>query len=247
MSLPVVISFSNYGYLDFTINFLKNVKSTLTRQKTVFYCLDSEIEQALQEFKSDLIILVKWDTTLSKQFESYHSSGFNKIMHTKTSIILDALDKYQFIHFVDADVVFCKEPTIDYYEKYRDYDVVYQNDAPPPNKPFHSWTCAGNFTLRNNENTKDLLNKIVSYEQKYPNMNDQGCQAQLFKDNGCEFDIRNYPFTKLYEFPMEEFSCGYLVKNNMIKTENIIVFHANHVIGKNEKIDLLKKINKWYN
>jgi len=46
---------------------------------------------------------------------------------------------------------------------------------------------------------------------------------------------------------MEEFSCGYLVKNNMVNTDDIIVFHANHVIGKNEKIDLLKKINKWYN
>lgn len=243
MSLPVIISYANFGYLDFAENLLKNISLIIKNHKFVFYCLDNEIYEKLLKYKSNLIDLVNYGSNLSKQFENYGSAEYNKITHTKVNILKDALNKYDYIHFVDADIVFCKEPTIDYYEKYLEYDIVFQRDAPPPNEPFHQWTCTGNMTLKNTSNTIGLLDLISTHQNK--NINDQECLREIFINENIT-DIRKYTSAKLYEYPMEEYTCGYCVKHNLVNFENIMVFHANHVIGKVEKINLLKMINKWY-
>jgi len=212
----------------------------------VFYCLDKALHTALQPFVTERIELVLYDDeVVTTEFTHYgNSQEFLKMMKRKLLILHDALAKYEFIHFVDGDVVFCIEPTEDYYETYKDYDIVYQRDAPPPNQPFHEWTCTGNFVLRKNERTVRFLNLIQSYQEKRP-MNEQECQREIFRDSNVS-DIRNYLHAKLTEFPMEEFSCGACVRDGLVKQETIMVFHANHVTGNDAKQGLLKRIGKWY-
>jgi hypothetical protein len=166
------------------------------------------------------------------------------MMKLKMDIIIEALEKYSFIHFVDGDVVFCQEPTEEYYDAYKTYDIVYQLDAPPPNLPYNKWTCTGNFVLRNTKETHYFLNLIRKYQEKNPT-NEQESQQQIFIDAGIE-DIRQYPLTKLTEFPPEDFTCGFYVRENLVDTSKIMVFHANHVIGSEAKQGLLRKIGKWY-
>jgi hypothetical protein len=246
--LPVIISFGNIGYLDFCKNLLLNFNEIVKHHKIVFYCLDKLLYDALQSFVSERIeIVLHNDVEVSSNFVNFDDSPeYVAIMRQKTRIIYSALETYSFIHFVDSDVVFCKEPTEEYYEKYNEYDIVYQRDAPVPNEhyPFHEWTCAGNFVLRNTEQTRTLLKLIQSYQDKH-NVNDQECQRRVFLDAGIR-DIRKYPHAKLYEFPMEEFTCGYYINNAMVDPANVMVFHANWVVGNNAKRELLRKIGKWY-
>jgi hypothetical protein len=243
--LPVVISYANFGYLDFVVNLLKNVQDVLKNHRFILYCVDRELFDAVQSYSSDRIEIVLYERNVSKNFGNYGTQTFNEITRVKIELITEAVVKYGFIHFIDGDVVFCKEPTEEYYSNYVDYDIVYQRDAPPPNEPYHEWTCLGNFILRNSGPTIQLLNTIHLYQGRYPNLNDEECQREIFRDAKVT-DIRKFPNVKLTEFPMEEFTCGYCITHSLVDPVNIIVFHANHVRGKEAKIDLLKQVGRWY-
>ena len=243
--LPVVISFANFGYLDFVINLIKNVQDVLKNHRFVMYCMNRELFDAVQSYSSDRIEIVLYECNVSKNFGNYGTYSFNEMMRVKIEVISEAVAKYGFVHFIDGDVVFCKEPTEDYYSAYADYDIVYQRDAPPPNEPYHEWTCLGNCVLRNTTRTIQLLNTIRLYQGRFPDMNDQECQREIFRDMKVT-DIRTFPGVKLTEFPMEEFTCGYCITHSLVDPEGIMVFHANHVNGKAAKIDLLKRVGKWY-
>ena len=91
---------------------------------------------------------------VSKNFERYGSDNYNQITHTKMNILRNALSKYDFIHFIDCDVVCIKEPLADHYDKYKNYDIVFQHDAGmhSANKLHaptlhHIWACTGNTTF----------------------------------------------------------------------------------------------------
>jgi hypothetical protein len=243
--LPVVISFANFGYLDFVVNILKNVQDVLKNHRFIMYCMDRELFEAVNSYSSDRIEIVLHERNVSKDLIAYGSSTpFLEMMRVKTELIIDAVIKYGYVHFVDGDVVFCKEPTEEYYSKYADYDIVYQRDAPPPNQPFHEWTCTGNFVLRKTGSTIQFLNTLRLYQGRLQ-MNEQECQREIFRDAKVT-DIRKFPNVKLTEFPMEEFTCGYCITHSLVDPAGIMVFHANHVNGKAAKIDLLKRVGKWY-
>jgi hypothetical protein len=244
--LPVVISFANIGYRTFSENLLRNAREVLKHHLFVFYCLDEPLYEALLPYASDRIRIVLYaKEPVATEFVHYgNSPAFLKMMKLKMDIIQEALACYGFIHFVDGDVVFCKEPTEEYYEPYKDYDIIYQLDAPPPNLPYNKWTCTGNFVLRHTEATHYFLERIKLYQRENPN-NEQECQRQLFIDAGIE-DIRLFPLAKLTEFPHEDFTCGAFVRDNLLDFSKIMVFHANHVVGNEAKQGLLRKIGKWY-
>jgi hypothetical protein len=89
----------------------------------VFYCLDEPLYEALLPYASDRIRIVLYaKEPVATEFVHYgNSPAFLKMMKLKMDIIQEALACYGFIHFVDGDVVFCKEPTEEYYEPYKDY------------------------------------------------------------------------------------------------------------------------------
>lgn len=250
--LPQIITYSNYGYKDFALNLILNWKECVHNLSMTFYCLDEEIFTLLETHidPNDKIYLKKWlQNNISKSFENYGSNEYNKITHTKMSILKDALDNYNCIHFIDADVVIINEPPIDFWDEYiNKYDIIFQNDAPPPNPNFHLWSCTGNVTINKNERTLQFINEIIEYQNKLKNKNDQECMYELLKNKGYN-DLREVKELKLYQYPMEKFTCGYMITKgfyNKNHLSNIYFFHANHVTGNDAKKQLLKSVNKWY-
>jgi len=243
--LPVVISAANVGYIDFARNLLANVRDTLSTHRFIFYCMDQQLYDSLKGRATDRIEIRLFDTRCDTGFQNFDSAKFISIDRAKIQIIRSALSEFGFIHFVDADVVFFKEPTVAYYADYVEYDIVYQRDMAPSLGPaYDPWTCVGNMTLRNTESTRAFLDTLQEYETRYPEKNDQECQRQLFRDAGVS-DIRTYPHAKLTEFPMEHFTMGWAVNQPEI-LKNTMVFHANYVVGRDAKITRLKQVGKWY-
>jgi hypothetical protein len=253
MSLPVLITYSNMGYFPFAKNLLLNLSATLKHHTVHFYCLDKEILDALKALNITNIDLTLelFDVSVSKRFESYGSSGYNKITHTKMSVLKAALAKYDFIHFIDCDVVCMKEPSAEYWAAYSSYDVVFQYDAgfhsaEKPHWPyFHIWACTGNTSFRNTPGTHRVIDTILEYQAKFPNKNDQECLYEYFKANGIA-GLRDATIANLYEFPVREFTNGYWVGHTIGGTEDTYFFHANHVRGSDAKFELLKKVGKLY-
>lgn len=244
--LPVVISTANVGYIDFARNLLANVRHTLLMHRFIFYCMDQPLYDSLKGRATDRIEIRLFDTKCDTGFQNFDSAKFIDIDRAKIQIIRSALSEFGFIHFVDADVVFFKEPTEAYHADYIDYDIVYQRDmAPDRGSAYDPWTCVGNMTLRNTAPTRAFLDTLQEYETRHPEKNDQECQRQMFRDAGVS-DIRMYPHAKLTEFPMEHFTMGWAVSNQPDLLKDTMVFHANYVIGKDAKIDRLKRVGKWY-
>ena len=249
--LPVIICFSNFGYKDFADNFMCNIIHKIKNHKVVYYCLDDQIYTYLTERYSNIdnISIERYENTADEsitEFANFGTQEFAKITDVKLKLIKDALMKYEFIHVVDADIVFVQEPDLDYHKKYELYDIVYQNDMPYGQKSeFSIWTCTGNWTLRNTEATRRFLDNIAEFKNKNPSIDEQTAQRLLFVSKEIT-DIREYPYAKLYEFPVSEFVCGYYITNNFIDINRALVVHANHVVGKENKINLLRKIGYWY-
>lgn len=253
MSYPVLVTYANAGYANFARNLLLNLNETVRHHKIHFYCLDTEIKATLEALALphlDLVLELV-DTDLSRRFESYNSSGYMKITHTKMSLLKRALDAYGLIHFIDCDVVCVREPTEEYWARYADYDIVFQYDAgfvsaTQYHWPLHHiWTCTGNTFLRNTAATHSLLDKIIEYQEKYPSKNDQECLYQYFQDCGIKQTIE-YSAAKLFTFPVEEFTNGYWVGHNIGDVSRTYFFHANHATGSATKLELLAKIGKLY-
>jgi hypothetical protein len=255
MSYPVIISYSNNGYYDFAKNMLTSLNNTIKFHKVHFYCLDNEIYENLKklELKNiDVTFELVENINVSKNFENYGSHNYNLITHTKMNILRDALKTHNFIHFIDCDVVCIKEPMSEHYDKYKEYDVVFQHDAGMYSADklhaptlHHIWACTGNITLRNTQGAHSLLDRITEYQCLYTNKNDQECLYQYFQDITIT-DIRNYSPTKLYTYEISEYTNGYWLNNNIGTLENTYFFHANHVSGSETKIGLLRKANQWF-
>jgi len=248
MDAPKIVSFANMGYLDFAKNILMSFIKNANNLSFDFYCLDTEIFESLKIFLSENsnINLILFDDGVSKKFEKYGGKEYNRIMGTKTRVILDSLTKNNIIHFVDSDIVFLKPIGAEYYQEYSDYDLVFQQDCSTL-EPYALWSCAGNVLIKNTPETHYLLNKIIEYQEKYPNKNDQECMYQYFLDLKMK-SILEYPHAKLYSFPKHEFLNGHNIQDNVKKgmLDNLLIFHANYVVGRDDKIKLLKLVKGWF-
>jgi len=247
--LPVIISFANIGYLTFCENLLQNIHDRVHNHNVVFFCMDDELHSKLQKYRTNRIEIVKYTSPtegdVSNEFVNFgETDEFRKMMRIKMQIIYECVQKYSFIHFVDGDVVFCKEPTSEYHERYKEYDIVFQRDCPPPSLPYSVWTCTGNFTLRNSERTLRYLRKIQEY-QVTRNVAEQNAQCIYLNEMGIT-DIREYPNARLMEFPMSEFTLGRAICDDHVSLDTVMVFHANHVVGFDMKKKLLQDIGMWY-
>lgn len=254
MEYPVIITYANDGYYNFAKNMLISLDRQVKHHRVHFYCLDINLYEKINNIELNNIKLTTElvNTNVSSNFEGYGSLEYNMITHTKMNILKNALERFNFIHFIDCDVVCMKEPTLEHYKKYSDYDIVFQYDAGmySPDKLHsstlhHIWTCTGNVSLRNTPGTHYILNKIIEYQHMYTDKNDQDCLYQYFRDLSI-VDIREYPHAKLFTYEVDEYTNGYWLDNDIGTLENTYFFHANHVNGVEPKLNLLKKANQYF-
>jgi hypothetical protein len=247
MSLPVLITYSNFGYIEFAKNLILNLAKNTKHHKLHFYCLDKETYDELSAKPYPFLTVQLFVKDVSKEFESYNQEKYNKITHTKISVLEDALARYPFIHFIDCDVVCIHEPNPEIYAAYAKYDIVFQSDSKfnngVPINLFGYWQCTGNMSMRRTAGTYLFLKKLAQYQTLRPDLNDQQCMRIMFKKPLIKISksILHVPGMKLYVYPPEQFTNG-LWDGDM---SQCCFFHANYAIGKQPKIDLLKKVNEW--
>lgn len=243
MEYPVLITYSNYGYIDFAKNLILNLANVLKHHKLHFYCLDKQTYDELSKYTYDFLTVELFEQNVSSEFQNYKTGLYNKLTHTKTNVLQNALSKYTFIHFIDCDVVCMKEPSAEHYSRYSSYDIVFQYDwfySDIATHYFGIWQCTGNMSLRRSFNTLGVIGRIESL-QTNDAINDQQCLSEVFRLSNTT-DIRNYKPAKLFVYPPEEYTNGSW-KGNMDQT---YFFHANHVMGKENKIALLQKVKHWF-
>jgi hypothetical protein len=226
-------------------NMLMSLDRVIRHHRVHVYCLDEETFDAFATLTFDYITVTfeLYVQPVSAAFEIYGTQAYNSITHTKMDILKEALFRYSWIHFIDGDVVCLKEPTLDHYETYKTYDVVFQYDNGNSGDLYSIWCCTGNTTFRNTPGTQYLLQTIKKYQTLY-SCNDQEALLYFFKERELT-DVRDFTTTRLSTYAMEEYTNGYWLLQDGSLDETYF-FHANHVIGYDAKVELLKKANQWY-
>lgn len=251
MSYPVIITYSNYGYIDFAKNFIINITRKSPNHKVNFYCLDKKIyEELSQQFSGyNNIKFLEWfqEDSLTN-FEVYGSNKYCKIIHIKFEIIKNALEINPFILYLDCDAISIHEITQEFYEKYKHFDIVFQNDTYPQGLEDDFHVCCGIMIIRDTNATKSFINKILDIQEKNSNMIDQSCVYEYFNEIGINNlkELFNCTGLRLINAPWNVFMAGAYVRDKIANPdENTFLFHANHVTSKMNKIRLLKRVGEW--
>lgn len=242
----------NYGYVEFAANNIANYiytlndgycKLHLTALDELAYTHITAFIDSISQFDTSTIV-VKKNYLNIQNAATFNSGEFISITRKKLEIILQELLENKLIHFLDGDVYFFKNPRSIILEKISESDVVFQQDSPRAhNHPLYSnYVCTGNFSSKSNANSIKLFESLLKIDNYTSND-----QELLYNHLNSKCDnIRDYKDCLLDVYDPELFQNGYdAFKESWFLKQNKICIHANHMIGKEVKMQALKDINAW--
>jgi Family of unknown function (DUF6492)/Nucleotide-diphospho-sugar transferase len=227
---PVIITCVNAGYVEMGRNLMESFRRNAPGYRVVCYALDEEASAGME---GEIIPFFKGT---GKEFLNYNEGGFCDLMRVKMEAIAHALRGYGWIHFLDADCACLREPE-GIWDKRKAY--VFQKDCPCDEEGCsgqdnaHCWLCMGNFTIRDCKASWELLGRIGDLMGSHPEKNEQECLQVILKEG------KTAP-----SYPVDLMPNGDSIKKGI--GERAVFVHANHVKGKADKIDLLRKCGAWY-
>lgn len=244
---------ANYGYIEFLKNAINNYINIIQDDQSLFiiYCLDvityNQINQYIknQTIKNDSLIIKIRDLDIP-QATSFNSSDFFTITSVKFKIILESLMHYQIIHFFDPDVYFFSNPRDIICQNIYKNDFVFQQDSPRSHGHdiYSNYVCTGNFTIKSNDRSKRLLQRLIELSEIAHNQNDQEILYNHLNSHGN--NIKEYSKAHLEVYDPVLFQNGLdAFQFNFHKNDTKICIHANHMIGKHLKKSALQSINAW--
>ena len=242
------ITIINYGYIDFTRNFLESMKKYNSSFHLTVYCLDKQTIDTLQTYTnvtcidtSDIIT-----NTISSNFSSWGQSEYKTVCFYKLDAISHALKNFNTaIGYIDTDIIVLKDPTdtvIRYMNIFTDVDLFTQCDENKNHIECSIQTrcpnlCAGICIFRNNPTTLDL----VDYRKRdiKNNTTDQDYILDLCNAN----NIRRITISRKIFLNGEYPGVNTDAVLNLTSTAELV--HYNYIIGK-DKIKFMKKNNMWF-
>ena len=104
------ITFTNSGYLDFTMNLLRSAEMNSEKLNIIVYCTDINSYDYIRKNNYDAILLTP-KKKISKKFSPWKAGDgeFGKIMISKFEAIHDSLQKNKYVLYIDGDVVIKKD------------------------------------------------------------------------------------------------------------------------------------------
>lgn len=245
------ITLINFGYVDYTKNFLKSMEVNNCPFTLIIYCLDSETIASLLNYKNciclDANIFVK--KTCSNQLVSWGQSDYKKIVFAKLDAIRYTLNICRplgipLIGYIDTDIVLFSNPTqimIDAMNQYPKTSIVSQCDEEKGLSCSNIFKCpnfcSGVIAFRNTEEVESLL----YYSNDDINIF-SGDQAFLLKKCN-DLNIQRITIARniLLNGSYSNFNGGGL----FIMPSTACLVHFNYLSGDNKKI-CMKNRHMWY-
>ncbi len=225
------ITFTTFGYKDYTENLITSINKNEIDLNVNIYTLDNKSHEYFSRIHNNLTPFVK--DSHQKEFMDQKNSDFGELMLKKFECIFDSLNKYEYVLYLDSDIVIKRNIREYLINMIGRKDILFQNDK-NPKKPNQVNLCAGFMMIKSNKKTLKFFNprnvpiqKIVKYrthDQTHINKN-----------------IAKFNYNVL---PLEYFPNGpYYYENHEIL--NPFIIHFNYVLG-DEKIRLMKEYREWY-
>jgi len=187
--------------------------------------------------KEELPLRVVYHTQTTENGE-FMSNGWLEAMDIKLDVILQAIEENYGKSFIfsDSDIQFFQPFVSDIVEKLKSNDIACQEDR--------GTLCAGFFGCNANQNTKNLFETI---KKTFKSMvNDQVC-LNYYK-NLVTYTLLNRDqfYTIGNSFDNSDGTNVWDNITDIIPPKSILIHHANYVIGRENKLKLLKMIKDNY-
>jgi len=223
---------TNYGYLDYTRNFIRYYKKLNAPWKLHVYCMDKKSYDFLQSYKE--IVTHYLPIPGFEDFYEWGQPQYKTICYYRYKIIypLFKAKRINFVIHFDTDIALLKDPVdfmIDYMEKNKcemagqcdEKSLACSNSTACPN------ICGGCFIMRRCDTTLELCK-----ESSYRNYIDRFHSDQQY------FNLR---LTKKHSLPVNLFV--HTPKESLLN-ENTFIYHFNWMVGDIKK-SVMKEKGFW--
>jgi hypothetical protein len=251
MDNTIIVSIFTSGAMLLAHNHLISLRKA-GYTNTISYCTNKSICDKLNEqgFASEFI-----DEVDGEDYFKFNSSEFNEFSYIRFKIMLDLLEKYDNVWYLDVDTVILGD-IWGAINKEEEWDIQFQDDCMLP--------CTGNILARNTPNTKQLLEYL--YNNKNNEWSGQMHLSMLIKESKIKIPINikimsiynfcpgilYFPVSLLIPLEGEEKQARDIIKKNFNeevkknKIRNPVLIHANYIITREAKINALKNFKLWY-
>jgi len=246
------ITMINYGYINYTKNFLKSMEVANVNFKLIIYCIDYEkIKEELKDFSDrnyvciDANIFMKETSNVSSGFKTWADIEYKKIVFCK----LDAI-KYTLINnkdcklvgYIDTDIIVLSDPTkviLEYSNKNPNVIVFGQCDEVVKCSNIFNCSnlCSGAIVFRNINNIELLFQYSNQDIPRYGG--DQDFLISKYRQYNVKFMTIDKNVFLNGTFPG-------LKSNNMITfPQTTSLIHFNWLVG-DEKEKYMKIHKLWF-
>jgi len=225
------VTFTNSGYINFTHNLLQSTINNNVDIDLKIFTLDKPSFKYFEKIHDNIEMYEQ--SKFSEELLEQKAENFGNLMMVKFDIIYKSLLEYQYVGYIDGDIVVKKD--IDNYilKKLISNEIIFQNDK-RPSKPNLINVCAGFMIINSSKKmqkffkpTKALESKFVKYtthDQTYINKNRNKFRHEILSLN----DFPNGP---------------HFYKNH--KELDPYIVHFNFLLGE-KKEEYMKKYGEWY-
>ena len=225
------VTFTNFGYKDFTHNLLKSISKNKVNLNPNVFALDVETYDYFKKFHQN--VTLHDNQTSQKEFVNQKSENFGDMMMNKFEIIYKSLQNFDYVLYIDGDIVIKKDITETLFKFIQHKDILFQDDK-RPSKPNMINLCAGFMLIKSNKKMLkffnpqniplDKFNKLTTHDQTYINKS----RAKF-----------NYNVLPLNHFP----NGPHYYSQKSVPEPYII--HFNYLLGMEKKAKM-QEYGEWY-
>ena len=260
----VLILSANMAYADMTYNFLCRLTKISKTFKYVVVAQDASLYNFLQSHNIPSISGSLIHPASTQNAANFSSPGFNAISIAKIIASRIVLELGYHVLFSDVDIAWKINP-LPFLSA--DVDLTIQSNSGTNLFPVNDEPNTGFYFMKSNDRSMTLLDEIINRAQKNPNIDDQGHFANVLRDwrtSGKAFFIREgtvapwtyhsyRPFTFRLLHPYS-FQSGQVAKAWFAhkveppydgNEQDIVIVHANYMVGHSTKVDFLKSHELW--
>lgn len=234
-----IITLANHGFLNFTKNSIASLERLQTNHQMKVYCVDDLCYNDLKQNYSECELIInehnksKSNLSVYPRSNSNTNSGFKDIMLMKYPAISDALCNYEYVLFIDSDVIFKDDRFLEYLtENIKDNDVLFQSETDGSVETIDP--CAGLMFIQSNENTLNFFNvdTVVSDKNFIENVSDQDyVRKNKNKLKHDYMDVNLFPNGRYFQKYINEIS-PYMIHYNWCRPR--------------QKIKIMRRTGGWF-
>ena len=236
----VILSTTNYAFINFTRNWLISLHRCGIRNNITVIAEDSQAFGKLKDIHTTkLDIQLVENKHLPPDNLPFKSEHYLRLVNRRPTYILNLLLKGIDVLFSDVDTVWLQNP-FQYF--IGEFDVYFEYDQIP--KPGKSGLVCAGFVYYNATNaTINFLKQWVAQIERKPSIPDQELLNDLLSIESIRTSL------KILLLNPKQFPNGQDFFNDDRKNETIlkpVVVHNNWIKGRDVKIKRFKEHNMWY-